>query len=301
MYLLGIGDQGVGRAIVSFGDPDTAEHVAAYVPGLSTRLDGDFAVRDLRRARDTAIGARVHDASSASIVWLGYDTPQLPAETFAEDFAVMSDAHARVGATAYNAFMAGLVATNAHADPHLTAIGHSYGSLTVGLAAQREGGIPGADDIILLGSPGTEARTADALGVGRDHVFVGAAENDIVTRLPDQRAVAGMKQGMMAGFLRRPNPVAGVAAGVVEGGARLLVGDALAPESQIYYGTDPAHEEFGARRFRVADGPPPFRSLDDPVPAHSNYLDPVEDPRSAGNIALIVAGRSEEITPQEYR
>lgn len=43
MYLLGIGDEGNGRAIVSYGNPDTARNVAAYVPGLNTSLDEDFA------------------------------------------------------------------------------------------------------------------------------------------------------------------------------------------------------------------------------------------------------------------
>ncbi|MER7515281.1 alpha/beta hydrolase [Streptomyces sp. NPDC126499] len=301
MYLLGIGDQGTGRAIVSFGNPDTAKNVSAYVPGLGTALDEHFAENDIKRARQTAAGATFYDQSSASIVWLGYDPPQLPAEQFAENLAVTRDTHARVGAVAYNAFMEGLSATNEHQDPHLTAIGHSYGSLTVGLAAQREGGIPGADDIILLGSPGTEARTADDLGVGRDHVFVGAAENDPVTKLPDQMSVHGLKEGFELGYRNQTNPVAGVFAGAVTGAAGFAAGNAVAPESKIYYGTDPAHEEFGARRFKVDDGPPAFRSADDPTPAHSNYFDPTTDDESARNIAKIVAGRSDQITTQEYR
>ncbi|MDR3082892.1 MAG: alpha/beta hydrolase family protein, partial [Streptomyces sp.] len=195
MYLLGIGDQSLGRAIISFGNPDASKNVSAYVPGLGTALDEQFAVNDVERARATAKGAMLQDPSSASIVWLGYDPPQLPAENLADNLAVTRDTHARYGAVAYNSFMEGLSATNENADPHITAIGHSYGSLTVGLAAQREGGIPGADDIILLGSPGTEARTADDLGVGREHVFVGAAENDPVTKLPDKVSAWGMADG----------------------------------------------------------------------------------------------------------
>ena len=78
MYLLGIGDEGNGRAIVSYGNPDTSRNVSAYVPGLNTSLDEEFAKRDLKRARDTAIGTQRHDPSSAAIVWLGYDAPQAP-------------------------------------------------------------------------------------------------------------------------------------------------------------------------------------------------------------------------------
>lgn len=75
MYLIGIGDEGNGRAIVSFGNPDASQNVSAYVPGLNTSLDEEFAKNDLGRARDTAIGAQGYDESTASIVWLGYDAP----------------------------------------------------------------------------------------------------------------------------------------------------------------------------------------------------------------------------------
>lgn len=54
MYLLGIGDEGNGRAIVSYGNPDTARNVAAYVPGLNTSLDEDFA-RGTSRGPETRL------------------------------------------------------------------------------------------------------------------------------------------------------------------------------------------------------------------------------------------------------
>lgn len=176
MFLLGIGDEGNGRAIVSYGNPDASRHVAAYVPGLGTKLDGEFVDDTMKRAQDTALGAKEVDPSSAAIIWLGYDAPQ--------HADVMSKGDAQRGAPAYNEFMAGLSATNANEDPHVTAIGHSYGSLTVGTAAKESGGIPGVDDVILLGSPGVDAQKATELGVGKDHVFVGAADNDPVTHLP---------------------------------------------------------------------------------------------------------------------
>lgn len=65
-YLLGIGDEGAGRAIVAYGNPDTSQHV--HVP----KPEGGFTAGAVRRALSTAIGARGDDASSASIVWLGY-------------------------------------------------------------------------------------------------------------------------------------------------------------------------------------------------------------------------------------
>ncbi|RSS37554.1 alpha/beta hydrolase [Streptomyces sp. WAC08241] len=274
VFLLGIGDEGNGRAIVSYGNPDTTKNVSAYVPGLGTKLNGEFVDDTLKRAQDTAIGARRIDPSSASIVWLGYDAPQ--------HVDVMSKGDAQRGAPAYNEFMAGLSATNRNADPHVTAIGHSYGSLTVGTAAQRSGGIPGADDIILLGSPGVDAQKATELGVGKDHVFVGAADNDPVTHLPSKdEAVLGWA---LSGPL-----------GVLPARDLFDIGN-----DDVYFGKDPASGAFGARRFKVDDGPGMIMEGGG-FDAHSQYFTPELDPESAKNIARIVAGRPDWITTEEHR
>ncbi|MDQ0985386.1 alpha/beta hydrolase [Streptomyces sp. V2I9] len=276
MYLLGIGDQGNGRAIVSYGNPDTSRNVAAYVPGLNTSLDREFAEGDLKRARDTAGAAREIDHSSAVITWLGYDAPQSPDGW--SSLAVAGSGPAKTGGHAFNGFMAGLVASNDHADPNLTAIGHSYGSRTVGAATQEEGGIPGVTDIVLVGSPGVGVDHAEDLGVGRGHVYVGAAENDVVTKLPasDRAVISGLGHAL--------GPVGSLAGNLTNGGG----GD-------LWFGTDPASEEFGGRRFAVDPGPP--LSFD----AHSQYFDPELDSSSAGSIALIAAGRGHEVKQERPR
>ncbi|MFE0140139.1 alpha/beta hydrolase [[Kitasatospora] papulosa] len=313
MFLLGIGDEGNGRAIVSFGNPDTAKNVAAYVPGLGTSLDRDFAENDLKRARDTAIGAAEMspDSPTASMVWLGYDAPQIDFNDVAGSFDVAGEGAARLGASRYNEFMAGLSATNEHEDPHMTAIGHSYGSLTVGLAARERGAIPGADDIILVGSPGTGARSADELGVGREHVFVGAAENDPVTELPNSREASGLGSGAAggasAGFVLGASlgPAGAVVGGAVGGAAGGAAGyfaqGAQSRESDVWFGTDPAHQDFGASRFRVSDGPEPLQRGHGLGEAHSNYFNPAKDQMSADNISRIVAGKSGEIVRERNR
>ncbi|MFJ8447411.1 alpha/beta hydrolase [[Kitasatospora] papulosa] len=313
MFLLGIGDEGNGRAIVSFGNPDTAKNVAAYVPGLGTSLDRDFAENDLKRAKDTAIGAAEMspDFPTASMVWLGYDAPQIDFNDVAGSLDVAGEGAARIGASRYNEFMAGLSATNEHEDPHMTAIGHSYGSLTVGLAARERGAIPGADDIILVGSPGTGARSADELGVGRQHVFVGAAENDSVTKLPNSREASGLGSGAAggasAGFVLGASlgPAGAVVGGAVGGAAGGAAGyfaqGAQSRESDVWFGTDPAHQDFGASRFRVSDGPEPLQRGHGLVEAHSNYFNPAKDQMSADNISRIVAGRSGEIVRERTR
>ncbi|WP_406201746.1 alpha/beta hydrolase family protein [Streptomyces europaeiscabiei] len=291
MYLLGIGGEGNGRAVISFGNPDTADNVSAYVPGLGTMLDGGFANGTVNRAFDTANLARQIDpsTSTASIVWLGYDAPQLTAGDLLSGSNVMFKDSAEAGAPAYNSFMGGISATSEKGDPHVTAIGHSYGSLTVGTAAQQPGGIPGADDIILVGSPGVGTDKAADLGVGKEHVWVGAAENDIVTKLPSkQEGLAGIAGGHAL-------PLGGP-----------VIGSILAdPEdNELWFGKDPASQDFGANRFSALPGPslisfPNVLDSDLTMQAHSNYFTPGDegtppeekDPVSARNIAAIVAGQ----------
>lgn len=290
MFLLGVGDQGLGRAIVSYGNPDTARNVSAYVPGLGTGLDESFARNDLKRAFDTARGAQKLDPASASIVWLGYDPPQ--------SIDVMSTGDARRGAPAYNSFMDGLGATNENADPHLTAIGHSYGSLTVGQASQQPGGIPGADDIILVGSPGVGVDRAEDMGVAKNHVWVGAADNDIVAKLPSEKEVkAGAAGAFVGGLTLGPLAPLGMIAGGMAGADLADLND-----DDLYFGKDPASETFGANRFRTEPGPELFGDGIVPdVEAHSNYFNPEKDQMSSESIAAIVAGQPGKVTPEARR
>ncbi|WP_435614943.1 alpha/beta hydrolase [Streptomyces coelicoflavus] len=311
MYLLGIGLEGNGRAIVSYGNPDTAKNVSAYVPGLGTKLNKEFAGGTMDRARHTALGAAEADPLSptASIVWLGYDAPQTSVDDLAANTDVMFRDNAEAGAPAYNSFMAGISATHTNGDPHITAIGHSYGSLTVGLAAQEKGGVPGADDIILVGSPGTGAQHADELNVGSQHVFVGAADNDIVTKLPNHEEASGMAAGAVGGGsagLVLGLGIAGPPGGLVGGTAGTLIGgiagyssqDQQTDPSQIWFGTDPANKQFGATRFLVNDGP---TLIEGGTAAHSQYFTPTKDQMSADNIAKIVVGKSDEIILERPR
>lgn len=284
MYLLGIGDQGNGRAIVSYGNPDTSKNVAAYVPGLNTSLDEEFARGDLGRARDLAIASNRHGESAAAITWLGYDAPQSPDGW--GTLAVAGGGRAEDGGRSFSGFMGGLAVTNEHADPHMTAIGHSYGSRTVGAATQQEGGIPGVDDIVFVGSPGVGVDSADELGVGRGHVFVGAAANDVVTKLPSKGQTAVGAAEMLFG---------GPAAAYV-------VGDlADRGDDDVWFGKDPASESFGARRFEVGDGPPLVGPAGLSVDAHSGYFDPAVDMTSVENMALIAAGHSRKIKTEDPR
>ncbi len=284
MYLLGIGDQGNGRAIVSYGNPDTARNVAAYVPGLNTSLDKEFAEGDLKRARDLSIAANQYGAPAAAITWLGYDAPQSPDGL--GSLSVAASGRADEGGLAFREFMGGIKVANENENPHMTAVGHSYGSRTVGAATQLGGGIPGVDDIVFVGSPGVGVDSAVELGVGQDHVFVGAAANDVVTKLPsrEQSAIGGVE-------LLFGGPAAAYAAGEL----------ADRNDDDLWFGKDPASAAFGARRFEVGDGPPLVGDGRVTIDAHSEYFEPQIDRTSVENMALIAAGRADMIRAEKPR
>jgi hypothetical protein len=288
VLLLALAEEGQGRAALSFGDPDTADDVAVYVPGLGTRL-GDVGGKDGDRAKTLLAAARAADParSTASITWLGYDAPQL--ESAGPDaLAVAGTARAEQGGAGYQRFLRGLRAGRAGAPAHLTALGHSYGSLTVGRAAQRPGGLP-ADEIVLVGSPGTGAQRAADLRADPDHVWVGAAEHDPVTRLPGRAAVGRAGLGAGAGLLL-------VSPAAVAAGAAAARSVAAADPGELWFGQDPASREFGARRFAVEDG--------DWQHAHSDYWG--RDSGGSGGSSLeslgaIVAGHGERVPRQSPR
>ncbi|MGW6310766.1 alpha/beta hydrolase, partial [Streptomyces niveus] len=145
--------------------------------------------------------------------------------------------------------------------------------------------------------------SADDLGVGRAHVYVGAAENDPVTRMPAKGEVQGMGMGALGGAsvgAALGGPVGAAVGGA--GGATMayFAQDAQTEESEIWFGTDPAHEDFGARRFRVDEGRRPVMDMGG-VDAHSNYFDPGKDVTSADNIARIVVGDYRDVQLDGHR
>ncbi|MFE5586032.1 alpha/beta hydrolase [Kitasatospora sp. NPDC056531] len=265
LLLLGIGDQGQGRAIVSWGDPDKARNVSSLVPGLNSNMAGVGGgdARTAKRIYDSAVSSAQinHDTPSvASVFWLGYDAPQLDGPS-----VLMKD-RAVEGGAAYNQFLAGLRATHEGAPAHVTAQGHSYGSLVVGQATQHPGGLA-ADDIILVGSPGVGVDKASQLGVGADHVYVGTAKYDPVANAPSPAMLGGL-------------------------GAAIY--ETFAHPDASWHGTDPASQTFGAQRFSVADG-----TVTD---SHDNYFGKEnKGGDSLPNIGKIVSGHGNTITREDPR
>jgi hypothetical protein len=183
-YLLGFSTEGDGRAIVSNGNPDTADHQAVYVPGTTSELgniDGNInrMVSVWHAADDEADGKSV-----STITWLGYDAP----DSVAKDAPFKH--YAYDGAPAFNQFLDGLDASHTgDSDAHRTVIGHSYGSTLVGAAAQT--GHLDADDVVLAGSPGVRVSGAEEMDVPTGHVWNEEADGDPVPDIGRWGALSG--------------------------------------------------------------------------------------------------------------
>jgi hypothetical protein len=156
-------DPASGRAAVAVGDVDHAGHVGVFVPGFTARpedLPGRVAELDALAASagpDTAV-----------VAWYDYVAPQWSGITDPSR-SVLGTGPATDAAGPLAAFLTGMEAARA-APAHLTAIGHSYGSLTL---AQALPAAPAVDDVVLLGSPGVTP-APDRPG----HVWVGEARGD---------------------------------------------------------------------------------------------------------------------------
>ncbi len=178
--LMGIDHAGDGKTIVAMGDPDVAKHVAVFVPGVKTELQD---VRgDMDRVRylyEWADRKTVRPDDVSVIYWLGYDTPDRVL-----DLSAATAGASKEGGRWFTPFVDGLHATNLRDEgaPHLTAVGHSYGSTVIAEAA-KAGGLR-VGDIVTAGSPGMHTDHATNLNIDPRHVWGGAAANDVVGKLP---------------------------------------------------------------------------------------------------------------------
>ncbi|MCD2188586.1 alpha/beta hydrolase [Actinomycetospora soli] len=130
-------DPASGRAAIGIGDVDMARHVGVFVPGFTARAE-DLPARTAELAALTGPGV-------AAVAWYDYAAPQWP-EVLDPARSVLGTRAATVASTRLASFLDG-VAPGAH----VTAVGHSYGSLVVAQAAATSHAV---DDVVLLGSPG---------------------------------------------------------------------------------------------------------------------------------------------------
>ncbi|MDT0331452.1 alpha/beta hydrolase [Nocardiopsis lambiniae] len=172
-YLLALDTENRGRAIVSTGNPDTADNVATLVPGTTTTWQSiDEQMNRAEALRQSAVAAD-EDGEHAVISWIGYDAPNVAEAAF--------PGRAEGAVDELSSFQDGLRATHENTTAsHNTVIGHSYGSTVVGHTAQSEAGL-NADEIVLVGSPGADADHVSELGFAPENVHASTAGNDKIT------------------------------------------------------------------------------------------------------------------------
>ena len=265
---------GDGVAAVAYGNPDTADHTAVYVPGImqdGTYIDENGA-QALNLYEETVNSMLSEDppreGAVSTIAWIGYDSPNFNPESMwpwdlgasAGDVShTVTEANAEAGGVALSQFVDGLNSTHTTGDqPHLTVIGHSYGSTTSSYAAA--GGMD-ADSLVLIGSPGASEGVdhVSDLGMPSGQVFVGAADNDPVSWL-------GGEDGVFPGSW----------------------------DDSLGLGQDPAQSDFGATVFAVDNGQE-FHGPGGLVSTgfmqnHVNYFD--DNNPALANMADVVSGNS---------
>ncbi|MCV7434915.1 alpha/beta hydrolase [Mycolicibacterium bacteremicum] len=144
------------RAAIAVGNPDTADHVSVTTPGVDTRATSmpgmvDEATALQNETLNQLELAHRPDEDVATIAWLGYEPP-------GKDISVLEagfESRANEAAPDLAEFYRGINATNENgSDVHLSAFGHSYGSLTTAQALSELGQTGVVDDAAFYGSPG---------------------------------------------------------------------------------------------------------------------------------------------------
>lgn len=171
------------EAAVAVGNVDTADHVAVFTPGLGSTVDGrlegyDQNMNQLQRQAQYESNRYGDGGTVAAVTWIGYQAPQPGFEGFTpfDSDSVLQDGSARAGGADLAEFYRGIDASRT-TDPHLTALGHSYGSTTTGFALQEQTGV---DDAVVFGSPGIGTSHIEDIQVPEGHVHRIEARNDFV-------------------------------------------------------------------------------------------------------------------------
>lgn len=152
------------QAIVAVGDIDTADNVAVFTPGFTTTAAKLGSYDEHMRAlgkQSLSISKRNNgvesDPTVAAVTWLGYQAPQW--DTIATSNSVVSDHTAKTAGADLADFYDGINVSRT-SDPHLVALGHSYGSAVTGAALTKEVGV---DDAVVFGSPGLPISNVDEI------------------------------------------------------------------------------------------------------------------------------------------
>ncbi len=248
---------GDGRVAIAAGELDDADHIALIVPGLGNDASDVRIVAERAGNLAEAAVSATPDATTTVLAWIGYDAPDnlAPWGSDRDALTVTTVTAAESGGDRIGELVGGLRATDTGERMHMTLIGHSYGSTAVGQGVHDH--LLAVDDLVVVGSPGLGRGIDHAgdLGLGPEHVWVGANSRDPVAELGD------------IGWV---NP------------GRIGLG----------LGANPASEEFAAQRFE-AETVDHWGGLPSPIEAHTTYFD--HNTESLWNLGHIVTGHGEDV------
>lgn len=185
-----------GRAVVSFGDPQTVESVSWLVPGIRSTIDSvnGFYLRGaldhLQSTMREAEAAGKKDFSAASMLWIGYDAPNNSHEWRASGTKLAREGGDILYADirAFNAARDVWAGDGSHFSNNFI-FGHSYGSTTTSFAGQERRLANHIRAVTLIGSPGAgPLRHARDFGIGAHMVFVASSSWDFITALGGRHA-----------------------------------------------------------------------------------------------------------------
>lgn len=277
-YLLGYDSAGDGKAIVSVGNPDTADNTAVYVPGTTADLDGFGG--EIARAETMAVDARemASGEETAVIAWLDYDAPDQVMISAEDENEVDSGAgfmsHAEEAGPVLAQFTQGLEATHTEGGAHTTVVGHSYGTTVVGHSASEYG--LETDKIIAVASPGLDTAHASDLGIGAENVFVSTAEGDAIRMTTDDY---GWSEYVFDSITGNEDPP-----------------DAEGDGAYAWHGqTNPLHDDYGAVQFASDATDKHGNESTSGTDIHSGYW--AEENIARDNMAYIITDQTEEVTP----
>ncbi|MEU4017167.1 alpha/beta hydrolase [Microbacterium sp. NPDC028030] len=158
-------------AALAYGDLSTASEINTLVPGMNGNVDDLFSWGQSAQALNLRVGE-----GSATVVWFGYDTPDLleePAMSRAED-----------GAAALRSYLLAVRALSPDADVNV--IAHSYGSTTAALAIGSQADGLGVTSFIAVGSAGfpKDPTVVENLSNGGPpQLYATISEDDAVARV----------------------------------------------------------------------------------------------------------------------
>lgn len=198
LLLLDMGHERAQAAIAN-GNVETADNVAVFVPGMTSNVtdtmkdyDKQLSQMQQRAQMESRRAHPTQAATTATVTWIGYQTPEWGLDLLNSDRSVASDTTAKSGAAQLVPFLRGIGAARDH-DAHLTLLGHSYGSTTAGLALQQETGV---DDVVFFGSPGLGTNHVQDLKLAPGHAYYIEARQDPVGDL----GILGIDPSHMGGI-----------------------------------------------------------------------------------------------------